>query len=69
MTFTILNYLLSLALVGLLVYLIAYKYTKDTKKSLKQTATTIGFLVFFNILWAFVLNPAFTWLLGFITKA
>lgn len=69
MTFTILNYLLSLALVGLLVYLIAYKYTKDTKKSLKQTATTIGFLVFFNILWAFVLNPAFTWLLGLITKA
>lgn len=69
MTTAILNYLLSLALVGLLVYLIAYKYTKDTKKSLKQTATTIGFLVFFNILWAFVLNPAFTWLLGFITKA
>lgn len=69
MTSAILNYLLSLALVGLLVYLIAYKYTKDTKKSLKQTATTIGFLVFFNILWAFVLNPAFTWLLGFITKA
>lgn len=69
MTTAILNYLLSLALVALLVYLIAYKYTKDTKKSLKQTATTIGFLVFFNILWAFVLNPAFTWLLGFITKA
>lgn len=69
MTSAILNYLLSLALVGLLVYLIAYKHTKDTKKSLKQTATTIGFLVFFNILWAFVLNPAFTWLLGFITKA
>ena len=69
MTTAILNYLLSLALVALLVYFIAYKYTKDTKKSLKQTATTIGFLVFFNILWAFVLNPAFTWLLGFITKA
>lgn len=69
MTLIILNYLLSLALVALLVYLIAYKYTKDTKKSLKQTATTIGFLVFFNILWAFVLNPAFTWLLGLITKA
>lgn len=69
MTTAILNYLLSLALVALLVYLIAYKYTKNTKKSLKQTATTIGFLVFFNILWAFVLNPAFTWLLGLITKA
>lgn len=69
MTLIILKYLLSLALVALLVYLITYKYTKDTKKSLKQTATTIGFLVFFNILWAFVLNPAFTWLLGIITKA
>lgn len=69
MTLIILKYLLSLALVALLVYLIAYKYTKDIKKSLKQTATTIGFLVFFNILWAFVLNPAFTWLLGIITKA
>lgn len=69
MTTAILNYLLSLALVALLVYLISYKYTKDTKKSLKQTATTIGFLVFFNILWTFVLNPAFTWLLGIITKA
>lgn len=69
MTLIILKYLLSLALVAFLVYLIAFKYTKDTKKSLKQTATTIGFLVFFNILWAFVLNPAFTWLLGLITKA
>ena len=69
MTLIILKYLLSLALVALLVYLIAYKYTKDIKKSLKQTATTIGFLVFFNILWAPVLNPASTWLLGIITKA
>ena len=65
----ILNYLLSLALVALLVYFISYKYTKSTKASLKQTATTIGFVIFFNILWVFVLNPAFTWLLGFITKA
>lgn len=68
MTLIILKYLLSLALVAFLVYLISYKYTKDTKQSLKQTATTMGWLIFFNILWAFVLNPAFTWLWGVITK-
>lgn len=68
MTLIILKYLLSLALVAFLVYLISYKYTKDTKQSLKQTATTIGWLIFFNILWAFVLNPAFTWLWGVIAK-
>lgn len=68
MIIIILKYLLSLALVALLVYLISYKYTKDTKQSLKQTATTMGWLIFFNILWAFVLNPAFTWLWGVITK-
>lgn len=69
MTFTILNYLLSLALVALLVYLIYYGHTKDAKKSLKQTSTTIGWLIFFNILWGFVLNPAFEWLWHHITKA
>ena len=68
MTLIILKYLLSLALVAFLVYLISYKYTKDTKQSLKQTATTMGWLIFFNILWAYVLNPAFTWLWGVITK-
>ncbi len=68
MTLIILKYLLSLALVAFLVYLISYKYTKDTKQSLKQTATTMGWLIFFNILWAFVLNPAFTWLWGVIAK-
>lgn len=68
MTLIILKYLLSLALVAFLVYLISYKYTKDTKQSLKQTTTTMGWLIFFNILWAFVLNPAFTWLWGVITK-
>ena len=68
MTLIILKYLLSLALVAFLVYLISYKYTKDTKQSLKQTATTMGWLIFFNILWAFALNPAFTWLWGVITK-
>lgn len=69
MTFTILNYLLSLALVALIVYLIYYSYTKDTKKSLKETSTAIGWLIFFNILWAFVLNPTFSWLWHVITKA
>lgn len=68
MIIIILKYLLSLALVAFLVYLISYKYTKDTKQSLKQTATTMGWLIFFNILWAFVLNPALTWLWGVITK-
>ena len=65
MLLTILNYLLSLALVALIVYLIYYSYTKDTKKSLKETST----LIFFNILWAFVLNPTFSWLWHHITKA
>lgn len=69
MTIIILKYLLSLALVALIVYLIYYSYTKDTKKSLKETSTAIGWLIFFNILWAFVLNPAFEWLWGVITKA
>lgn len=46
MTLIILKYLLSLALVAFLVYLISYKYTKDTKQSLKQTATTMGWLLF-----------------------
>lgn len=69
MIIIILKYLLSLALVALLVYLIHYGYTKDVKKSISRTSTTIGWLIFFNILWAFVLNPAFEWLWGVITKA
>lgn len=69
MLLTILNYLLSLALVALIVYLIYYSYTKDPKKSLKETSTAIGWLIFFNILWAFVLNPTFSWLWHHITKA
>lgn len=69
MLLTILNYLLSLALVALLVYLIYYSYTKDPKKSLKETSTAIGWLIFFNILWAFVLNPTFSWLWHVISKA
>lgn len=69
MTIIILKYLLSLALVALLVYLIHYGYTKDTKKSISRTSTTIGWLIFFNILWAFVLNPTFSWLWHVISKA
>jgi len=69
MLLTILNYLLSLALVALLVYLIHYEYTKDIKKSISRTSTTIGWLIFFNILWAFVLNPTFSWLWRVITRA
>ena len=68
MLITILNYLLSLALVALIVYLIYYSYTKDTKKSLKETSTAIGWLIFFNILWYFVLNPTFSCLWHYITK-